>query len=77
MKYKENEDAGIPNQLTIQDIQGASGAVFIAGSNTVSSHPLMYVHVNLPLTLDLRDNDCCHLKHDAQSRDFPEGKRRD
>ncbi|KAI1765031.1 cytochrome P450 [Hypoxylon sp. FL1150] len=34
MKYKENEEAGIPNQLTIQDIQGASGAVFIAGSNT-------------------------------------------
>ncbi|KAI4862537.1 cytochrome P450 [Hypoxylon rubiginosum] len=34
MKYKENEEAGIPNQLTLQDIQGASGAVFIAGSNT-------------------------------------------
>ncbi|KAI0179025.1 cytochrome P450 [Hypoxylon sp. FL1284] len=34
MKYKENEEAGVPNQLTLQDIQGASGAVFIAGSNT-------------------------------------------
>ncbi|KAI1137387.1 cytochrome P450 [Hypoxylon sp. FL0543] len=33
-KYKENQDKGIPNQLTLQDIQGASGAVFIAGSNT-------------------------------------------
>ncbi|OTA57464.1 cytochrome P450 [Hypoxylon sp. EC38] len=33
-KYKENEEQGIPNQLTLQDIQGASGAVFIAGSNT-------------------------------------------
>ncbi|KAI2604143.1 cytochrome P450 [Hypoxylon fragiforme] len=33
-KYRENEENGIPNQLTLQDIQGASGAVFIAGSNT-------------------------------------------
>ncbi|OTB02671.1 hypothetical protein M426DRAFT_61715 [Hypoxylon sp. CI-4A] len=33
-KYKENKDEGIPNQLTLKDIQGASGAVFIAGSNT-------------------------------------------
>ncbi|KAI1459880.1 cytochrome P450 [Annulohypoxylon moriforme] len=33
-KYRENEEEGIPNQLTLQDIQGASGAVFIAGSNT-------------------------------------------
>lgn len=35
-KYKDNEDKGVPNQLTLKDIQGASGAVFIAGSNTVS-----------------------------------------
>ncbi|KAI1372317.1 cytochrome P450 [Hypoxylon crocopeplum] len=33
-KYKENEEEGIPNEFTLQDIQGASGAVFIAGSNT-------------------------------------------
>ncbi|KAI2627949.1 cytochrome P450 [Hypomontagnella submonticulosa] len=33
-KYKDNEDKGVPNQLTLKDIQGASGAVFIAGSNT-------------------------------------------
>lgn len=33
-RYRENEEAGAPNQLTLQDIQGASGAVFIAGSNT-------------------------------------------
>ncbi|KAI1474523.1 cytochrome P450 [Daldinia eschscholtzii] len=33
-KYKENEDEGVPNEFTLQDIQGASGAVFIAGSNT-------------------------------------------
>lgn len=42
MKYKENEEAGIPNQLTLQDIQGASGAVFIAGSNTVSFYVLTF-----------------------------------
>ncbi|KAI1393000.1 cytochrome P450 [Hypoxylon trugodes] len=33
-KHKYNKDEGIPDQLTLQDIQGASGAVFIAGSNT-------------------------------------------
>jgi len=33
-KYTENEKKGIPNPFTMADIQGASGAVFIAGSNT-------------------------------------------
>ncbi|KAL6246440.1 hypothetical protein RBB50_006676 [Rhinocladiella similis] len=33
-KYSENEKQGIPNSLTMKDIQGASGSVFIAGSNT-------------------------------------------
>lgn len=42
-RYRENEEAGAPNQLTLQDIQGASGAVFIAGSNTVSSHSFVTV----------------------------------
>ena len=36
-KYDENVEKGIPNHFTMQDIQGASGSVFIAGSNTVSS----------------------------------------
>lgn len=34
-KYADNEKAGVPNGLTMEDIQGASGSVFIAGSNTV------------------------------------------
>jgi cytochrome P450 len=33
-KYSENEKSSLPNALTMQDIQGASGSVFIAGSNT-------------------------------------------
>ncbi|KAF1809998.1 cytochrome P450 [Eremomyces bilateralis CBS 781.70] len=33
-KYTQNEEKGIPNQLEMKDIQGASGSVFIAGSNT-------------------------------------------
>ncbi|KAH9897587.1 cytochrome P450 [Xylariomycetidae sp. FL2044] len=33
-KFRENEEKNIPNQLTMPDIQGASGSVFIAGSNT-------------------------------------------
>lgn len=37
-KYTENEKKGIPNTVTIEDIQGASGSVFIAGSNTVSQN---------------------------------------
>ncbi|KAK1835309.1 cytochrome P450 [Podospora conica] len=33
-KYDENAEKGIPNHFTMRDIQGASGSVFIAGSNT-------------------------------------------
>ncbi|KAI5857361.1 cytochrome P450 [Durotheca rogersii] len=33
-KHKDNEEKGLPNEFTLKDIQGASGAVFIAGSNT-------------------------------------------
>ncbi|KAI2622400.1 cytochrome P450 [Hypoxylon sp. NC1633] len=33
-KYAANEEIGVPNELTLQDIQGAAAAVFIAGSNT-------------------------------------------
>lgn len=36
-KYRENEEAGIRNELTIEDIKGACGAVFIAGANTTWS----------------------------------------
>jgi hypothetical protein len=34
-KYDENLEKGMPNHFSMQDIQGASGSVFIAGSNTV------------------------------------------
>lgn len=40
-KYDENAEKGIPNHFTMQDIHGASGSVFIAGSNTVSRRPLI------------------------------------
>lgn len=33
-KFKENEKAGKPQELTIADIKGATGAVFIAGGNS-------------------------------------------
>ncbi|KAJ9134091.1 Cytochrome P450 [Pleurostoma richardsiae] len=33
-KYDENLEKGMPNHFSMQDIQGASGSVFIAGSNT-------------------------------------------
>ncbi|KAH8879379.1 cytochrome P450 [Thozetella sp. PMI_491] len=33
-KFTHNEENGIPNHFTMKDIQGASGSVFIAGSNT-------------------------------------------
>jgi hypothetical protein len=32
---------GMPKHTTMQDIQGASGSVFIVGSNTVSRRPLI------------------------------------
>lgn len=34
LKYKENEMAGLPREMTIADIKGATGAVFIAGGNS-------------------------------------------
>jgi hypothetical protein len=57
-KYAHNEENGIPNSLTLKDIQGASGSVFIAGSNTVSR--------NSPVQTDIPG----HYGHDRWS--FPQ-----
>ncbi|KAJ9604249.1 hypothetical protein H2200_011083 [Cladophialophora chaetospira] len=76
-KYAENEKMGIPNTFTMQDIQGASGSVFIAGFNTVST-----LSIHRPTIALLTLIDLCHYysrfaQSNAQPGSFQESQGRD
>ncbi|KAH7025683.1 cytochrome P450 [Microdochium trichocladiopsis] len=51
-KYRQNEEKGLPNHMTMHDIQGASASVFIAGSNTTYATTTVAI-LNLMLNPDV------------------------
>jgi cytochrome P450 len=61
-RYLENEAKGLPNEVTVEDLKGAAGAISIAGGNTTWSTIIVCV-LNLILHPDVQATVIAELNH--------------